>query len=57
MQRIKKTFCPKCEQPVEVDSHYNFTSHNHPIYYCKPCNKYFAFFGNVLIQSSEKIGE
>lgn len=50
----RKVFCPKCNQLVIIDSYYNFISgKKHPIFYCKLCNKFFAFFGNVLIQSSE----
>lgn len=50
---MKDTYCPKCKELVTIDSYYNFTSHNHPIYYCKLCDKYFAFFGNTVIQSDD----
>jgi len=46
--------CPKCKQIAVIDDYFDFKSHRHPVYYCDNCVKYFAFFGNMLIQSSDK---
>ena len=44
--------CPKCKTPGVIADYYNFGNKKHPIFYCKPCIKYYTTIGKQLIQSN-----